>query len=91
MHHHQDADEADEGKGEPVDFGANQVIIVRTEAARAELYDAMPELRLVKGQVLTIAESKGCVLVERHPPCVMAPNLIALSSACCLFVQAGVE
>jgi hypothetical protein len=36
------------------------VIIVRTEAARAELYDAMPELRLVKAQVLTIADSKGC-------------------------------
>lgn len=54
-----DADKADDGSAEPLDFGANQVILVRSAAARDKLYAAAPELKLVKALVLTVAESKG--------------------------------
>jgi hypothetical protein len=54
-----DADKADSDELEPLDFGANQVIIVRSPEARERLYAAAPELKLLKAVVLTIVESKG--------------------------------
>ena len=54
-----DADKDESGSLEPLDFGANQVIIVRSPEARERLYAAAPELKLLKAVVLTIVECKG--------------------------------
>jgi len=54
-----DADKADSDELEPLDFGANQVILVRSAAARTALLAAAPELALVKALVLTVVEAKG--------------------------------
>jgi hypothetical protein len=54
-----DDDDGDASAREPVDFGAHQVFLVRDDAARAALLADVPELRLLKGQVLSVAESKG--------------------------------
>jgi hypothetical protein len=54
-----DDDDDDVAARETVDFGAHQAFLVRDDAGRAALLADAPELRLLKAQVLTVAESKG--------------------------------
>lgn len=77
-----------DGDAEVLDFGANQVVLVRDEAARERLLTEAPEFRLAKAQILTIGESKGLEFNDvfiwdffRESPCGQEWRAVAQAAA----------